>query len=347
MRFDFMINETKFMKTLAIVCLLILNSVLGYSCTTFVLKSEKTLVFGRNLDWVSDNGLVVVNKRNIIKESLVFPPEKSTKWTSKYGSITFNQFGKEFPFGGINEKGLVVEIMLVPGEYPAFDNRTAVNELQWIQYQLDNFETIEGVIGSDKDIRISRIDKNIHFLICDSFGNVAVIEFDRKGMKVYTGRDLPIAVLENDTYSRSLEKHKRKKTCRFSTAANMVDKFQPRGKISAVDYSFQILDKVALDGSWSIVYDLKNMEIHFKTSTNKILRKIRIRDFDFSCEKEAKLYDLKTNDKGFINKRFASYTAELNNRKFMAAIKSNRIQLHKNVLAQFYNVNEDYHCTEK
>jgi choloylglycine hydrolase len=26
-------------------------------------------------------------------------------WTSRYGSITFNQYGREFPSGGINEKG--------------------------------------------------------------------------------------------------------------------------------------------------------------------------------------------------------------------------------------------------
>ena len=163
------------MKILTITLFILLNSFLTLSCTTFVLKNDSSLVFGRNLDWVSDNGVIVVNKRNMTKTSLVFSPEKATHWTSKFGSVTFNQFGQEFPFGGINEKGLVVEIMVVAGQYPKFDKRTAINELQWVQFQLDNSRTIEEVIASDKNIRISVIDQNLHFLICDSFGNIAVI----------------------------------------------------------------------------------------------------------------------------------------------------------------------------
>ena len=101
-----------------IVIFLLFPSIVGFCCTTFVIKSENNLVFGRNLDWISENGLVVVNQRNQRKQSIVFPPSKPVTWTSKYGSITFNQFGKEFPFGGINEKGLVIEVMLAPAQYP-------------------------------------------------------------------------------------------------------------------------------------------------------------------------------------------------------------------------------------
>jgi penicillin V acylase-like amidase (Ntn superfamily) len=335
------------MKTLITICLLTLNSVIAYSCTTFVLKNDNSLVFGRNLDWVSDNGVIVVNKRNIQKTSLVFPPEKSTTWTSKYGSITFNQFGKELPFGGINEKGLVVEIMLVSGNYPDFDKRTAINELQWIQYQLDNAETIEDIIESDNKIRISKIDQNLHFLICDNSGNVAVIEFDKKGMHVYKGADLPIPVLENDLYSRSLEKNKAKEDCRFRTASNMLEQYYIKPNSPAVDYSFNILDKVALDGSWSIIYDIKNMEIHFKTSSDKTLKKIRINDFDFNCKEVSKLYDLARKDKEYINMYFTNYSSELNNNKLDAAIKSNGIQLPKDVLNQFYNYNKTCNCLIK
>lgn len=98
-----------------LILLLLFFTTNAISCTTFVLKNSNNLVFGRNLDWFSDNGIVVINKLNIKKTALVFPPEKPVTWTSRYGSITFNQFGKEFPFGGINEKGLVVELMVVDG----------------------------------------------------------------------------------------------------------------------------------------------------------------------------------------------------------------------------------------
>ncbi len=335
------------MKILFTIYFLTLNTIIGLGCTTFVLKNENTLVFGRNLDWVSDDGVVVVNKRNIQKTALIFPPEVATKWTSKYGSVTFNQFGKEMPFGGMNEKGLVIEIMLVTGNYPNFDSRTAVNELQWIQYQLDNAKTIDEVIESDKTIRISKINQNLHFLICDKLGNVAVIEFDKKGMHVYKGDDLPIAVLENDRYATSLRKNERNTSCRFRTASKMIEQYKGVSDTSAIEYSFKILDKVALDGSWSIVYDIKNMEIHFKTSSDRSLRKIKINDFDFNCKNGSEMYDLKRKESGSITNYFINYSSKLNTSKFDAALKSNGIQLPKSILDRFYNYNKSCECKEE
>ena len=57
--------------------------------------------------------------------------------------------------GGMNEAGLVVEtMMLEETEYPSPDSRPGIEILQWIQYQLDNFSTIEEVIASHSQIRI-------------------------------------------------------------------------------------------------------------------------------------------------------------------------------------------------
>ena len=52
-------------------------------------------MFGRNYDWVTGNGMVVVNGRGVFKTSMVGAGEKPVSWTSKWGSISFNQFGKE------------------------------------------------------------------------------------------------------------------------------------------------------------------------------------------------------------------------------------------------------------
>ena len=57
----------------------------------------------------------------------------SLNWTSTYGSATFNQYGREFPMGAMNEAGLVVETMMLDEtEYPEADSRPAINILQWI-----------------------------------------------------------------------------------------------------------------------------------------------------------------------------------------------------------------------
>jgi penicillin V acylase-like amidase (Ntn superfamily) len=317
-----------------------------FSCTTFVLKDSTNLIFGRNLDWFSDDGIILVNKRNVTKRSLVFPPEKPLSWTSKLGSVTFNQFGKEFPYGGINEKGLVVEVMVVSGSYPKPDKRAAINESQWVQYQLDNCETIEDVINTDKHLRISKINQSLHYLICDKLGNTAVIEFTKKGMVVYKGDDLKYPVLENDRYKRSLERYESEERCRFLGAINMITEYANLPKTSAIDYSFEILNTVKLDGAWSIVYDINNMQIHFKTSTNKVIRNINILSFDFACQTTHKVYDLRSNHIGEITPLFVPYSTKLNEQKLKSAFKSNGIKFPDLVLNHIYGYSATCKCSK-
>ena len=326
------------MKNVFLLCIMYVLSSAAFGCTTFVLKNDSSLLFGRNLDWYSDDGVAVVNKRNVQKEALVFPPEQSTTWTSKYGSVTFNQFGKEFPFGGMNERGLVVELMVVPGQFPALDNRTAVNELQWVQYQLDNCASIEEVIATDSKIRIQMISQNLHYLVCDSSGNAVVIEFTLSGMKVYRDEKLPIVVLENDPYQTSLKKRKLKQECRFLTASNMLSVLSPKTNTKeSIRYSFDVLDKVKLDGSWSMVYDIKAKSIHFITGSNPIRRLIQMNSFDFSCQSASLLYDLARRDAGNVLTKFISYSRQLNVLKFKAGLKSNGIRLPSKILQRFLN----------
>ena len=143
--------------TLLIVSLLFIVPKIGYPCSTFCLDKGEHLVFGKNLDWIQDNGFVFINKRGVQKTAmLAWNVDNLATWTSKYGSVTFNQIGRDFPWGGVNEAGLVVEMMAVDrAKYPVPDERPIINGLQWIQYQLDNFSRIEQVIASDSKLRMN------------------------------------------------------------------------------------------------------------------------------------------------------------------------------------------------
>jgi choloylglycine hydrolase len=317
-----------------------------FACTTFVIQDENNLVFGRNLDWVSDNGLIAVNKRGVRKRALVFPPDQPAEWISKYGSVTFNQFGKEFPYGGINEKGLVVEIMVVSGQYPKQDQRKVVNELQWVQYQLDNCETIEEVIESNKDIRISKVSQDLHFLVCDSTGNVAVIEFMKGKEVAYYGEDLKFPVLENSNYETSLWNHEHNKKCRFNTAVNLIEQYDQNAKENIIDYSFDILNDVKLDGSWSIVYDIKNKRVHFTTSSDRRMKFFALSDFSFECNGDQLAYDLRADYERNVGQRFDTYSRELNKQKFDDGLKTNGLYLPSTVYSQFINYPEQCTCED-
>jgi choloylglycine hydrolase len=215
----------------------------------------------------------MVNPGNLEKVALVDPSEKPMKWVSKFGSITFNQIGRELPFGGINESGLVVEHMTLDKTvYPAKDNRYAIGALQWIQFQLDNYSTIEEVMASDTLLRIVDANSKIHFLVCDRFGHTTAIEFLNGKMVCHTGKDLPIHALANSTYEESLRCYTNKGDTQsdrslynFCTAAHHTDEPNDAAEGSAVDCAFRALHAVSqgLGTKWSIVYDITNMRIYF------------------------------------------------------------------------------------
>src|SRR4030095_11910119 len=119
------------MKQLLVAfCLLLLAGTSTIACTTFFINKNGQLVFGRNYDWLSDVSLVCKKDAGPPKTNFSYPNAGSITWVSKYGSLTFNQYGKEFPTGGMNEKGLVVELMWLDGtKYPAADQRPSVNTL--------------------------------------------------------------------------------------------------------------------------------------------------------------------------------------------------------------------------
>jgi len=147
------------MRSLVIsIFLIFLVPQISRPCTTFFFNHNGHAVFGKNYDWHIERGLVFINKRGVSKpvaRDIEKDPGPFAHWTSKYGSLTFNQFGREFPTGGINEAGLVVELMSLMGtRYPTPDDRLAITELQWIQYQLDNSSKVKQVIASDSQIRI-------------------------------------------------------------------------------------------------------------------------------------------------------------------------------------------------
>jgi choloylglycine hydrolase len=329
-------NIRKSLFLLAVISLLASSK--AYSCTTFIIRKGNTIVFGRNLDWYSGTGLVIVNPRNIEKAAIVSSNEKALTWVSKFGSITFNQIGRELPFGGINESGLVVEHMTLDETiYPSKDDRYVIGAFQWIQYQLDNFSTIDEVIHSDSMLRIEDNSK-IHFLICDRSGNSAAIEFLNGRLVYHIDKSFPVQALANSTYDESINCYT--SNCNtfsnpslqhFCTAAKQINLSATPEDNSAIDLSFRTLNMVSqqLFTKWSIVYDITNMRIYLKVfetpiivGENKIFTKqppydpaTKIIDFkgmDFNCSGFAKVFDINSNYDKEVNQYFIPYSTEIN-----------------------------------
>ncbi|MBS1495067.1 MAG: linear amide C-N hydrolase [Bacteroidetes bacterium] len=300
-----------------------------FPCTTFFINDGDTKIFGRNYDFQIGKGLLILNKNGLAKESPKDKNGNSIKWNSEFGSVTFNQFGREYPMGGMNEAGLVIELMWMDGtEYPEPDSRPAVNTLLWIQYQLDNFSSVQEVIDSDSKIRISKSSVPIHYLIADKNGNSATIEFIGGKMVYHMNSDLKFKVLANDFYSSSLDyigKYKdfggneelvsnQSSLNRFARTCKLIKSYNSKVNQNPVDFSFDVLDKISQQGwtQWSIIYDLSNSKIYFRTKESSKIKNIEFKDLDFSCTSNAKIFDLSSDIEGNINTALSDYSASIN-----------------------------------
>lgn len=290
------------------------------ACTTFCLHKGPRALFGKNYDWSVPDGLLVVNKRGVEKIALLPPSERPARWVSKHGSVTFNQYGREFPNGGMNEAGLAVEIMwLDETRWPDPDSRPSLGSLEWIQYQLDNFSTTGEVVQHLGDLRVTS-EAQVHYLACDRSGACVTVEFLNGKPVHHKGA----RALANHTYAdslRFLERSRGKAEAlegrgslqRFARAATTAERFAEKGGKDPIRLAFDTLDDVAQGDytKWSIVYDLPARRIHWRTLGNRSMRFVELKAFDFSCASPVKVLDINTGQ-GNVTARFSNYTPEVN-----------------------------------
>jgi penicillin V acylase-like amidase (Ntn superfamily) len=324
------------MKKIIALLFLCLATAYSFACSTFLLSKNGKHYFGRNYDWMTGTGMVMVNARGVAKNSFMPSDGKAISWVSGYGSITFNQFGKEFPHGGMNERGLVVELMwLSETSYPESDDRASINVLQWVQYQLDNCANIAEVLATDKKIRIDRVNAApLHFLVADATGKAATIEFIDGKMVVHQGTDLNFPVLTNTPYNEAVKQVNNQKDAkgtfkdnsveRFATACKMVQQYQVTDvKEEPVDYAFNILNKVSQKNftKWSIVYDITNKQIYFIANGETERKYLGLRDFNYSCSNAPLAFNLSDKRSGGISKEFSTLTFDDNKKLIQQSAK--------------------------
>jgi penicillin V acylase-like amidase (Ntn superfamily) len=290
-------------------------------CTTFLLAGADGVVVGKSYDWSMSQGLVLVNQRGVNKQALaMMPGDHAARWRSKYSSVTFNQYGRELPNGGMNEAGLVVEVMwLAASVYPPADARPTVSELQWIQYQLDRFATVKEMVAAADEIRISLVYGKVHYLACDKSGDCAAFEnLDGKMTVSPQAR-----VLTNHPYAESAAYFAHPKNLRgagslerFARAQAMVS-WTRSPKSDLVKEAFGVLDNVHSPTSvWNIVYDPARLRIWFRTHEDGRIKSFDFAKLDHSPCAPVRLLDLHADAAGDVTSRFADY-GEAQNRKLV------------------------------
>jgi len=310
---------------------LLLPALAALPCTSFVLKTEDHLLFGANFDNDIRWGLVYANPRGIEKHG--WEPGSTGKnivWASKYGSVTVTSVGYQLPWAGMNEAGLVLSTMAVEDtRAPDPDPRPALASPYWMQYLLDTCGSLEEVLASEKHVRIS--DCVDHYLVCDAKGNAAVIEFFDGRMNVHKGRELPVTALANEAYATCIEKMKHlgspgvrrtHSAARLERLEEMTDAFDPKTQ-AAVSHAFRMLEAVSNSATvWSLVFDIPNRTLLFRTDKNRAIRSIKLNKLDFTAHTLSPMMDVHADWSGDITDKFRPFDAKLSLRHLLRALEA-------------------------
>ena len=197
----------KYLRLLVCFFMCALTAYPSFACTDFQIKAEDgTVVVGRSMEFAID----------LESHIMVFPKgqkfvsgapggKKGLKWTNKYGFVGANAFGYDAVNDGMNEEGLSIGLLWLPGteyqEVPAREGKKALSHLYIGNWILSNFATVSEVKEGIKDIFIwgelipeLGIVPPLHVAVHDIEGNSLVIEFINGKRMVY---DNPIGVLTN------------------------------------------------------------------------------------------------------------------------------------------------------
>ncbi|MFK7995772.1 MAG: linear amide C-N hydrolase [Granulosicoccus sp.] len=308
-------------------------------CSTIIFAAGGRKCLAENYDYLLDHGLIGTNLRGTRKSNGHVAADQSIDWVVRFGSVTFNQFSLEMPVSGMNEAGLAVALMWHEEGYYGNDDKQCrrLSSLQWIQYLLDNFDSIDDVVTSLQTIRPERGPIPLHFILLDSSGNSLMVEFIRGNLVLWKNVKNPI--LTNSSYDKCLAASENSDGTNDEFLGNSMGRFvhlykqlknHKEDEDSAIS-GFRFLDSVsqssikndaaafpwkALDNetitAWSIVFDPVKKSIMFKTEQNQTIRKLNLLGIDFGAESDFQIVDINAGVAGDMLPYLEPYSMERN-----------------------------------
>lgn len=199
------------MKKNVILCAMSVSLLATHSslaCTGFSLQQAGRSYVAKNFDRPLEIGKMLVNSRGVSKVAFKSPfwTQEAARWTSQFGSVTLNQAGINFPFSGMNEKGLVVEVLsFEKSKFPQESKLPVVSEAEWTQYILDTSSTVAEAEKNAHKVQVQVLIKGLHYLVCDKLKQCAVFEYTDGDLAVYKFKKGEVPVVANTRFPDQLK----------------------------------------------------------------------------------------------------------------------------------------------
>lgn len=177
------------------------------ACTDVQLNATDGSAFSvRSMEFTLDlksEVVIVPRGREMVSQG---PKGNGLNWTSKYGFVGINVFGEPLYTDGLNEKGLGVGALYLPGEteYQTVgdkDGARALANTDFVTWVLGNFGTIDEVKDALANVVVWGPDvpqlgsfAPLHYAVHDASGNSIVVEYIDGKLHIY---DNSVGVLTN------------------------------------------------------------------------------------------------------------------------------------------------------
>ena len=193
---------------------LLLTLLLGSStlaCTHFMLVAKDgSIVLARTMEFGAElNSHIVTSPAGTTIQSPSPSGNDGMTWTSKHGYVMIDFFGSKHPVDGMNEEGLSMGFLYLPGytkyqTVPKGANKDALFYLYVGDWVLGNFKTVDEVKKAIKDVYvfskpatfgdIKNVVFPLHLTVSDKSGKSIVVEWVNGKTNIY---DNPLGVLTN------------------------------------------------------------------------------------------------------------------------------------------------------
>lgn len=180
------------------------------ACTSIVLIADDgAAVYGRTMEWGAFdlNSRVAIVPRGHEFEGHTPDGKPGHRWKARYGVVGLDALEKDYISDGMNEKGLVVGVLYLPGfaEFQPYDPARAdesMSSMELANYVLTQFATVGEVREGLKKVRIvpvpepglGNIPAPVHLTVIERSGKAIVVQYLKGELRVF---DNALRVLTN------------------------------------------------------------------------------------------------------------------------------------------------------
>ena len=240
----------------------------AWACSCFSIPApDGRVFFGRNFDWYEHAALLLFTD----------PPDGYA--AAALVDLSYLGYGREdifkkdliglrqapeYPFDGLNEKGLAVGMMAVPRAEGGRDPKKAtIDDLQAIRLMLDYAKNVGEAAALLDGYNIDfGSGPPVHFLVADAAGDSAVLEFIDGRMRIVRGRR-SFHLSTNFTLFPDPPENGRTSCWRYN---KIFETLSAGDKVRTLDDAMALLRDVSQSSAatptiWSAAFDLKSGEI--------------------------------------------------------------------------------------